>query len=117
MHELPVIKKVLAQTLLYAQEHGAKKVVSVTLEVGETHDLVAELVIKYFHFASKGTIAEDAELIYHPLPIICKCNACQEHFVFHLRTGPRTECCPECESDNFTFVSGKELFIDNIQII
>lgn len=116
MHELPIIKKVLATTLRYAQENEAKKVVSVTLEVGETHDLIADLVMKYFHYASRNTIAKDAELIYHTLPIVCQCGQCSEHFVFHLRSGIRTEFCPVCGSDSFTFVSGNEFFIDNIEI-
>jgi len=116
MHELPIIKKVLATALRYAQDNGAEKVVSVTLKVGETHDLIEDIVIKYFHYASRNTIAEEADLIYHALPIICQCGQCKDAFVFHLRSGPRTECCPECGSKDFTFVSGNEFYIDNIKI-
>lgn len=116
MHELPIINKVLSTALQHAEKQGAEKVLSVTLEAGETHDSIEPVVKKYFRFASKGTIAEDAELIYHALPIICRYNQCQENFVFHLKYGERTEVCPVCGSDSFELITGNELLVRHIVI-
>lgn len=116
MHELPIIKRVLQIVLSYASEQEAKEVRSITLKVGEMHDLIPELVEKYFSYASRGTIAEKAKLKIMPLPIICTCNDCQKHFVYNLRYGETTQGCPVCGSKTLNLVSGNELSIDNIEI-
>lgn len=116
MHELPIIKKVLNVVLSYASEQGAKEVRAVTLEVGEMHDLIPELVEKYFSYASRGTIAEKAKMKIIVLPITCKCNDCHKDFTFHLSYEEMTQGCPTCGGKDLARISGNELFIDNIEI-
>ena len=116
MHELPIIKKILQIVLTYATDQDAKEVRTVTLKVGEMHDLIPELVEKYFSYVTRGTMAEDAKLKMILLPITCTCKDCQMHFVYNLRYGEKTQSCPVCGSEALDLVSGNELLIDNIEI-
>lgn len=116
MHELPIVKKVLSVVLEYAQANHAAKVTAVVLEVGELHDLMPEWVQKFFRFASRGTVAEDAEIRIFQPPLICKCNQCQENFVLHLRNGSDWSC-PVCMASDFVMLTGKEFSIKEIEII
>jgi hydrogenase nickel incorporation protein HypA/HybF len=117
MHELPIIKEVLNVVFAYAKEQGASKINAVALDIGEFHDLIPELVEKYFRFAVRGTPAQDASLEIGRKPIICRCDGCGTMFVYHLRSGERTEGCPDCGSpEGFTILTGKELEIRNIEI-
>jgi len=116
MHELPIIKNVLKIVLDSAHAENAKQVKTVALAVGEMHDLIPELVEKYFAYVSRGTIAEGAELVIKMLPVICVCNSCGEHIIVHMRRGERTEACPACGGESLAVISGDELAIDNIEI-
>lgn len=116
MHELPIIKNVLKIVLMHAEEEKARQVRKVILAVGELHDLVPELINKYFAYISRGTIAQEAELVVNIVPIFSRCNACHEHFVFHLRYGERTEGCPACGGDDLAMLGGDELAIDCIEV-
>ena len=115
MHELPIVKGILNVVLNQAAENNAAAIKSVDLEIGEMHDLVPEWVEKFFRFASKGTIAEDAELRIHRRPIICKCDACGEYFVLHLRLEDQLHC-PVCGSQEFQLISGRELQVLKIEV-
>ena len=114
MHELPIVKEVLKTVLRVAQEEKASKILKVTLEVGDMHDLVDEWVKKYFVFASRGTVAEGARIEIRRLPVICRCKACEELFVAHFRRIDSV-VCPVCHCDSFSFVSGDELRIEKVE--
>ena len=116
MHELPIVKEVLKAVLRVAEEEKATKILKVTLEIGDMHDLIDEWVIKYFVFASKGTPAEGARMEIRRLPVICRCKTCQELFTARFRQ-INTVKCPVCGSESFSFVSGDELRIDQVEFI
>ena len=116
MHELPIIKEVLEIVLKYAEEQNAKTVNKVTLTIGELHDLIPEWVERFFHFASKGTIAQGAKLVINQTPIICRCNSCHEHFILH-KNGSQPWACPVCKEESFEFLSGKEFIVDQIEFV
>ena len=116
MHELAIVNQILDVTLQYAQKNHATSVKKVSLAIGELHDLIPEWVIKYFRYASRSTIAKDAEVDVERMPIICRCDRCSELFVYHLRTPERQDCCPICDHKQFSKLSGSELMIKSIEI-
>lgn len=115
MHELPVVREVLKTVLRYAEEDGAGQILRVYLVIGDMHDLIDEWVVKYFAFASRGTIAEGAEVIIERPPVVCRCNICQEYFIMHLRTCDQTGC-PVCGSESFSLCSGDEFMIKGVEV-
>lgn len=116
MHELPVIKNVLQIAINHANEEHAQQIRKIDLVVGELHDLIPELVDKYFHYLSQGTIAENARLNIQVMPVFFRCNQCRQHFVIHFREGERVDCCSNCGSEDLTLIGGNELSIDAIEI-
>ena len=116
MHELPIVKNVLNVTLEYAEKCHATQVNKVVLIIGQLHDLLPEWVEKFFKYASKGTIAENAKILIEHVPIICRCKSCQGNFVMHINGDEGDRKCPDCGSDSFSLLSGREFIIDKIEV-
>ena len=116
MHELPIVKQILNVCLQYAEKEEAESIKSIRLCIGEANDLILEYVDKYFKYVSRGTIASEAKLELEMLPIICECNTCKEHIIYHLKGAERTTNCPFCGGEEFTMLNGGELFVDKIEI-
>lgn len=62
MHEMPILSNVMDVVLKYAQENNVRKVVSVTLVVGELRGMVDEPMESCFQFLCRNTIVKDATL-------------------------------------------------------
>lgn len=115
MHELPVVKDVLSTVLRYAEEEKAEKVLEVSLEYGGMHDLVEEIVVKFFDYIKKGTLAEEAVLTVTKNPVLIRCRGCGEGFVFNPH-GPLEFECEFCGSEGFDIITGNEFQINSITL-
>lgn len=116
MHELPIVRQILSGVLSAAEQAGAVRVDRVVLEIGEMHDLIPEWVDKFFRYASRGTIAEKAELVIERPPLICRCAKCGEHFVLHPRASA-VWACSNCGSRDFAMLGGEEFSIREIAYV
>jgi len=116
MHELPVTENILKVVLRHADEAQAGRVVSVSLRIGELSDIIEEWLQRYFDYLSKGTLAEGAALRIERSPVIFRCEDCGESFPVKVREVRKIEC-PGCGGDQAAFVSGREFFIQNIEVI
>lgn len=116
MHELPITENILKVVLKHAEAGGAQKVVRVHLRIGELSDLIDEWLQRYFDYLSKGTIAEGAALWIERSPVIFRCEDCGETFPVKVRE-VRDVVCPGCSGGKATFVSGREFFIKNIEVV
>jgi len=112
MHELTITQNMLDVVTEQAQEAGAKEVKKITLVIGEMSGFVEECVQFYFDFISKGTIAEGAALSFKMIPATAKCRGCGK--LFELKEFDWT--CPYCQSNNMEITSGKELFVESIEV-
>ncbi len=117
MHELPVVKNLVEIVLQHAEMNRAERVVSITLEIGELSDLEDEWMQKYFNFVSRGTVAEEAELVIHRCPVVVQCSECNRRFEVSLEELPPDKCpaCSNCEK--FNVVKGKEFYIREMKVI
>ncbi len=115
MHELPIIQQVMDVVLDYAEQNHATEVRKVFLEIGVLHDLVPEWVQKYFVYAGKGTMAENAKLLISRPGLRIKCESCGKEQGMDIHDG-KQPVCPDCGSTDFTIVSGNEFFIRGIEI-
>jgi hydrogenase nickel incorporation protein HypA/HybF len=116
MHELPVTENILKVVLRHAEEARADKVISVSLRIGELSDIIDEWLQRYFDYLSKGTLAEGATLQVERMPVIFRCEGCGESFRIKIRE-VKDIVCPACGEGKTTFVSGREFFIKNIEVI
>jgi len=115
MHELAVTEKILDVVVKHASMNRVKKVISITLKIGEMSDLENEWIQHYFDYLSKGTVAEGAVLKIEKVPIVLRCNQCQQTIEISKNAIGETTC-PNCrEGKNFSLVSGREYFIKEME--
>lgn len=116
MHELPVIENILNVVLKYAEQNHVTKVISISIRVGDLTDLVNEWMQRYFDFVSKNTLAEGAILKITRTPVVFQCRSCQLQFNVTLRE-IKDVSCTACGSQDVGFVSGREFFIENMEVV
>ena len=116
IHELAVTKEVLNIALKHAEMCDAIRIVSISLSVGELRDIEEEWMQRYFDYTSRNTIAEGAKIKIRKLPIIVKCSDCDESYPINLR-GIESSLCPNCGKNKTYIVSGRELFIEEIEVV
>ena len=112
MHELPVTQNILEIALRHANEASASRIRTIDLVIGDLSSIVDDSIVFYWDFIAKDTIAEGAKLIFHRKPIELECNACNNHYI----PGKDAYQCPRCSSEQFKIISGKEFYLDSIEV-
>lgn len=112
MHEYHIVEGVVKQILEKAKNSNAKKITKVTLVLGELSGLQEESIRAYFDSLSKENLLEGAELAIKHVKSKLKCKDCGTIFE-HERSDFN---CPKCCSLGILLNSGKEFYIDNIEI-
>ena len=112
MHELPITRDILNIALNEAKAAQAAKINTIFLVVGELSGVSSECVRFYFDFLKKGNAAEEAALDIRHIPAEFKCRDCQK--VFSLQDS--YWICPNCKSINVEILSGKECYIESLEV-
>lgn len=110
MHELPITESILKIVSEEADKNNAKKILSITLLVGELTGFLPECIQFYFDIISKGTKADGARLIIKNVLVRKKCVNCKSE------TDIKTEICPVCMSEKFILSGGREFMIESMEI-
>ena len=116
MHELSVTESILNIVLKHALANQVEKVVSISLKIGELTDLAGDCIQHYFDYLSKDTIAEGAVLNIERSPVVFQCNDCKTTFQVSLRDSGKIDCS-HCGGANVALVSGREFYIQHIEVI
>lgn len=112
MHELAITQSILAIAEQVAQEHGATKVKTVHIKLGEYSGVVPQCVQDYFDVISQGTIAQGAVLDIQRLPVVIHCLDCNQDSPIdrrHVR-------CPQCGSTHLKLIQGREFYIESLEV-
>jgi len=112
MHEYHIVEGVVKQILEKAKNSNAKKITCVTLIMGELSGLQEESIRVYFDNLSKDNILKSAELIIKLVKSKLKCKDCGTIFEHEKSNFD----CPKCCGLGILMNSGKEFYIDNIEI-
>jgi hydrogenase nickel incorporation protein HypA/HybF len=112
MHEFSIVEAMVNQVLEKAKAMNAKKVTRVYLVVGELSGVLNEAVEQYFFFLTKETIAEGAELFFMRPPTQVRCRNCSTVY------SPENLklVCPNCKEMKIEIISGRELYIDSLDV-
>jgi hydrogenase nickel incorporation protein HypA/HybF len=110
MHELSICQNMIKQVNTITQEHGAKSVQSIQLQVGPLSGIDTALLEHAFPTASAGTIAEGAELIVEQLPVRIRCLSCNKESQVELNQ----LICPLCQHSQTQLLSGNEMLLRNV---
>ena len=112
MHELSITQSMLEIVLQQAAKAKAKKVTKINLIIGEMTGVVSDSVQFYLDILTKDTIAEGAQVSFTLVPSQGKCRQCGRTF-----TLPEFDwTCPNCQGKIIDVVSGKELFVESIEV-
>ena len=112
MHELSITQSILSIALEKANEVQASKVTKINLIIGELCGVVNECVEFYFDLLSKDTIAAQASLSFHQPPIQLRCRSCTTVF----SPDNLDWACPNCHEAKIEIISGRECYVDSIEV-
>ena len=112
MHELSITQSILSIALEKAKEAQANRVIKINLFIGELSGFVDECVQFYFDFLSKDTIAAQASLCFNHSPTKLRCRNCATTF------SPSNPdwTCPNCREQKIEIISGRECYVDSIEV-
>ncbi|MDP2210838.1 MAG: hydrogenase maturation nickel metallochaperone HypA [Candidatus Aquicultor sp.] len=113
MHELGLTQSILEIALDNAAKNEASRVLKVKVVAGDLTGAIDESLRFYFDYLARGTAAEGAELaIDHP-PAIIKCAACGGESRV---AAEQVFACPKCDALTVELLSGREFYVDSIEI-
>ncbi|MCB1517386.1 MAG: hydrogenase maturation nickel metallochaperone HypA [Hyphomicrobiaceae bacterium] len=112
MHELSVCQGLIGQVERLAAEHKAERVTRILVLVGPLSGVEAPLLERAFTIARMGTLAEDAELEVHEMPVRVWCDACREETEASLNR----LVCGKCGDWHVTLRSGDELLLKSVAL-
>ncbi len=112
MHELTITENILRVVVPAAEKAGAKRILKIRMKAGELSGIIPSYREKCFEQVSEGTIAQGAELILESVPASVRCMDCGYE-------GPverKTFGCRECGSLRVKVVSGRDYFIEDLEV-
>ena len=112
MHELTITQSMLNLALEHGQRAGAKRITHINLVVGQISGVVDDSVQFYFDLLSKETLAEGAQLVIRKQPALFRCGACGHEFPLQ----DRNWICPACQALGGEVISGREFFMESIEV-
>jgi hydrogenase nickel incorporation protein HypA/HybF len=112
MHEFAITKCLFDIVLNEAGKAGATRVTGINLVLGELTGVVKESVQFYLEYFSRNTPAEGASLNVKYIPAKAKCYECG--YEFEIAEGDWL--CPGCRNFALEIVTGKELFLESIDV-
>lgn len=115
MHEMALTGSLVELVIHQATICEANRVIAVHLKIGDLRDVIDNLLKGCFQHLAKGTIAQDAIIEIDHIPMIVLCNECQKEFSADPMYLKKLSC-PHCGMRNFSLVSGREFYVEDIEI-
>ncbi|WP_071394714.1 hydrogenase maturation nickel metallochaperone HypA [Bacillus tuaregi] len=112
MHELAMVRSIYEVINEKVTEYGVKRVKQVKLIVGELTGIEESIMKSCFEIYVQRTPAEGANLIIEYVPIRVMCRDCSHEF----ETSIPFSDCPHCGTKKFHILSGKELYIESMEV-
>ena len=112
MHEQSIVESLLSLALENAGKANARKIISISLVVGDYTGVVEDAVNFYFSFLSKDTMAAGARINYRHVSGQLRCRDCD--LLFPLQK--HDYHCPKCKGKRMEIVGGRELYIENMEV-
>jgi hydrogenase nickel incorporation protein HypA/HybF len=111
MHEMGIAQSILDIVEQEMARHGATRLTTIRLVIGEFTAIVPESLTFCFEVITKDTPYEGVKLEMEKVPLTGRCSDCGEEFVIK----EYQFICPKCGSSKVETISGKELFVKEIE--
>lgn len=112
MHELTIAQALVDQACTVAKEHGARRILGVSVRLGVLSGVDPQALEFAFPLAAEQTLAEGAALRVEIDPLRLDCRTC------HRRTlvDPSFVVCPVCGSEQTDILSGQGMTLLSVDI-
>ncbi len=112
VHELSITESILSIVLEKATTAQASRVTRVSLTVGKLSGVVGDSVEFYFELLSRDTVAAGAVLTIDQPQARLRCRDCSCEFM----PADIDWTCPNCQNRGVDIMSGREFFVDSIEV-
>jgi hydrogenase nickel incorporation protein HypA/HybF len=112
MHEYSITESMLSLALEKAREARAGKITRINLVLGELSGVVGDCVQQYLEILGKDTIARGAILSFETKATTLRCRRCEKVF----SPADHEWACPDCRESNVEIVSGRECYLESIEV-
>lgn len=109
MHELSITQGVVD---ICERNAGGRRVISVTLEIGELSGVVPEAVEFCFEACARETLLDGARLVIERVSGRGSCGGCGAEFPLAALIQP----CPACGGYGVDILSGEELRVRELEV-
>ena len=115
MHELGIVFYIIKDVKEAVAENGAKKINSVTIELGEVSGVIPYYLEDCWKWAVKkeDSLLRDAELIVETIPAVTYCEGCGKEYP----TVEHGKICPYCKSEKTYLLRGNEVMIKEVAAV
>ena len=110
LHELGVVIEVIKTVENFARENQLTKIDTLVLQIGELSSMIPRYIQACYPAAVDGTLLEYTKLEIEILPGNAICQKCNK--VFNLIENNNK--CPNCGSEEWEILCGKEFMIKEI---
>jgi len=112
LHEFDITQSILSIAMEKANTAKAIRISKINLVIGELSGIVDDCVQFYFDFLCKETIAAEASLSFRHEPVNLRCRTCDVVF------SPETInwVCPGCRGQSIEILSGRECYVESIEV-
>jgi len=112
LHEFSITQSILSIALEKANAVKASRVSQINLVIGELSGIVDDCVEFYFGFLAKDTIAAQASLSFRHPPTRLRCRNCATVF----SPDNLNWTCPNCHEPAIEIISGRECYVESIEV-
>jgi hydrogenase nickel incorporation protein HypA/HybF len=112
MHELPVTQNILDIAINHGNKNNASRILQLNIVIGQLSSFIDDSIQFYWDLISKDTIAEGAILSIKRIPAKFSCLDCNNKY----NLSPDGFECPECGSSHVEILTGKEFYLNSIDI-
>ena len=112
MHEASLVESLLRQVVSLMQEHGAQRVHTIRVCVGEFSGVEPELFRSAYELLVDDSPARGAALELRTVPLRARCSACHQEF------SVQQFCfqCPACECRQVDTIQGEDLLLESVAL-
>lgn len=110
MHEIGIMIEIVKIVENFARRNRVTKIETVVLQIGELSSTIPRYLEACYPMAVEGTLLQEAELKIEIMPGNGICKECNKVFNLIENKGK----CPQCGSNHWELLSGKEFLIKEI---
>jgi len=110
LHELGVVIEVVKTVENFAKKNEVTQIDTLVLQIGELSSMIPRYIQACYPAAIEGTLLQDTKLEIEILPGNAICQKCNK--VFNLIENNNK--CPNCGSEDWEILCGKEFMIKEI---